>query len=67
MCWYSRTEMLRNKTYGKSLHHPRSHTNERISTSNNSELTPQGDRKKRTVNRLCDKRDRASYYFRVLS
>ena len=67
MCWYSRTEMLRNKTYGKSLHHPRSHTNERISTSNNSELTPQGDRKKRTVNRLCDTRDRASYYFRVLS
>ena len=53
MCWYSRTEMLRNKTYGKSLHHPRGHTNERISTSNNSELTPQGDRKKRTVKRLC--------------
>ena len=60
MCWYSRTEMLRNKTYRKSLHNPRGHTNERAYAKRR-----QKEEDGKTF--VCDKRDRASYYFRVLS
>ena len=36
-------------------------------TSNSSEFTQQDGRRKRTARRLCDKRDRAINYLRVLS